>query len=215
MKSSLVCLLLAFTFAPLTARAADRVEFNRDIRPILSDTCFKCHGFDKNARKADLRLDVRQEAVTARDGGKGPTPIAPGDPAHSEVWRRVSSNDPDEVMPPPEAKLPLTAQQKELIRRWIEQGADYQPHWAFVAVQQPAVPQPKQKDWARNEIDAFILTRLEKEGLAPTPEADRWTLIRRVTFDLTGLPPTPAEVDAFVNDKGPDAYGRVVDRLLA
>src|SRR5688572_30583920 len=142
--------------------AVPKVEFNRDVRPLLSDTCFKCHGFDKNARKADLRLDVRQEAVTARDGV---TPIAPGDLAASEAWRRITSNDPDEVMPPPESKLSLTAPQKELIRRWIEQGADYQPHWAFVPVQQPPVPPVKQQGWVRNEVDGFVLARLEKEEL--------------------------------------------------
>lgn len=194
---------------------ARKIEFNRDVRPILSDTCFKCHGFDKNARKADMRLDVRAEAVAPRHGDNHITPIVPGDPARSEVWKRVSSTDPGELMPPPDAHLALNDKQKETIRLWIEQGAEYQPHWAFLPIRQPAVPQPKRADWARNEIDAFVLARLEDEGLTPADEADRRTLIRRVTFDLTGLPPTRAQVEAFVADSSPDAYERVVDRLLA
>src|SRR5688572_7715342 len=136
------------------AAAAEKVEFNRDVRPVLSDTCFKCHGFDKNARKADLRLDVRAEAIAPRgDGGDAVTPIVPGDPARSDVWKRISSNDPDEQMPPPDSHLSLTDAQKDVLRRWIEQGAVYSPHWSFVPVQQPPVPDVRAKGWARNEID--------------------------------------------------------------
>jgi hypothetical protein len=209
--------VLAFGLMAIGAEApaGDKVQFNRDVRPILSDTCFKCHGFDKNARQADLRLDVRAEAVTRRPGDGGTTPIVPGDPAHSEIWRRIVTDDHDDLMPPADSNLALTPAQKETIRRWIEQGAEYQPHWSFVPVVQPEAPPVKQAGWARNEIDAFVLSRLEAEGLAPTNETDRRSLIRRVTLDLTGLPPTPAEVEAFVADAAPDAYERVVDRLLA
>ncbi|MEO6435935.1 MAG: DUF1549 domain-containing protein, partial [Tepidisphaeraceae bacterium] len=200
-----------------------RVEFNRDVRPILSDTCFKCHGRDANARQAELRLDMREEAVKLRDGegdgGEKLTPIVPGDPAKSEAWRRITSKDPDDLMPPPDSHIVLSAKQKETIQRWIEQGAEYQPHWAFVPVKQPvlppALPDAARQGWVRNEIDAFVLARLHAEKLEPAPEADKRSLIRRVTLDLTGLPPTPADVEAFVNDAAPDAYERVVDRLLA
>ena len=203
------------TVGPAAAAADEKVEFNRDVRPILSDTCFACHGFDKNARKADLRLDVREDALAPREGGKRPAPVVPGDPGKSGIWQHINSADPEEVMPPPESKLSLTAQQKDVIRRWIEQGAEYQPHWAFVPVKQPAVPQVTRKEWVRNEIDAFVLARLENEGLAPAAESDPRALIRRLSLDLTGLPPTPQEVEAFVADKSTGAYEKLVDRLLA
>jgi hypothetical protein len=200
------------------AAASDptRVEFNRDIRPIVSDTCFKCHGRDKHARKAELRLDVRDEAVKRRESGDSQiTPIVPGDTAHSEAWRRIIAKDPDDLMPPPDSHLVLTDKQKETIRRWIEQGAEYQPHWSFLPVKKPAMPHVTHQGLVRNEIDAFVLARLEAEKLEPAPEADKRSLIRRVTLDLTGLPPTTSEVEAFVNDSAKDAYERVVDRLLA
>jgi hypothetical protein len=190
------------------AAAADPVEFNRDVRPILSDACFKCHGFDPKARKAKLRLDVPDGAFAARPDG---TPVVPGDPARSTVWERITSTDPDAVMPPADAHKPLTAAQKATIRAWIEQGAKYQKHWAFEPIRRPAaVP-----GGGGNPIDAFVRDRLRKEGLTPQPEADRETLVRRVAFALTGLPPTVAEVDAFLADKSPDAYERMVDRYLA
>ena len=195
--------------------AAPKVEFNRDVRPILSDTCFKCHGFDKAARKADLRLDVREQALLPRGKDAQITPLVPGDLARSDIWKRIIATDPDELMPPPDSHLQLTAAQKDTIKRWIEQGAEYQPHWAFLPVSQPAIPQVKQTGWARNDIDAFVLSRLESEQLQPAAEADRRSLIRRVSFDLTGLPPTPAEVEAFVSDTSATAYEKVVDRLLA
>ncbi|MBA3753337.1 MAG: DUF1549 domain-containing protein, partial [Nitrospira sp.] len=191
------------------------VEFNRDIRPILSDTCFKCHGRDKDARQAELRLDLRDGAVKSLESDKALTPIVPGDPGKSEAWRRIIAEDPDERMPPPDSHLVLSKKQKETIRRWIEQGAEYQPHWAFVPLKQPVVPQIAPPGWARNEIDAFVLAQLKAEGIEPAPEADKRSLIRRVTLDLTGLPPTPVQVEAFVQDASPDAYQRVVDRLLA
>ncbi|MDB5298224.1 MAG: Protein of unknown function (DUF1553)/Protein of unknown function (DUF1549)/Planctomycete, partial [Phycisphaerales bacterium] len=190
-----------------------RVEFNRDVRPILSESCYACHGFDKAKRKADLRLDTRDGLLAKLDAGPA---VAPGKPADSQVYARVVSDDPEEMMPPPAAKKPpLTARQKAVLKKWIEQGAAWEDHWAYAPVRRPAVPPVKQHAWVRNPIDAFVLGRLEREGLAPAPEADKVTLIRRVTLDLTGLPPTPAEVDAFLADPAPDAYEKVVDRLSA
>ncbi len=190
------------------------VGFNRDIRPIFSDTCFRCHGPDKNARKAGLRLDIREEAT--KKSRSGVTPIVPGKPDESEIVRRIFSSDKSEMMPPEEAHKILTAEQKELIRRWVAEGAKYEGHWAYQPITRSAVPEiqnPKFK--LQNPIDAFIQARLAKEGLTPSPETDRRTLIRRVSLDLTGIPPTPTEIAAFVSDKASDAYERLVDRLLA
>ena len=202
-------LVAAIAVLGLTHRAVaeDPVEFNRDVRPILSDACFSCHGFDPKARKAKLRLDVADGAFRERDGVK---PIAPGDPKSSEVWARITSADADLVMPPPASNKKLTAAQKETIRKWIAQGAKYEKHWSFEAVKRPTVPVD-----GRTPVDAFLLQRLKKEGLTPRPEADRETLVRRVSFALTGLPPTVAEVDAFLADKSPNAYEKLVDRYLA
>jgi hypothetical protein len=199
--------------------AADNtaVSFNRDIRPIFSDTCFRCHGPDKNARKAGLRLDIRDEAL--KQTKSGVTPIVPGKPDESEIIRRIFSTDKFEVMPPEEAHKVLTTQQKDTIKRWVAEGAKYEGHWAYQPVVRPSVPEIRDPQTAfnrgRNSIDAFIQARLAKEGLTPAPEADRRTLIRRVSLDLTGIPPTPEEVTAFTNDKSPDAYEKLVDRLLA
>ena len=200
--------------AASTTAPSPKVEFNRDVRPILSDTCFKCHGRDKAARQAELRLDIRDEAIKHREDDDV-TPIVPGSLDKSDAWQRIISTDPEELMPPPKSHIVLTAAQKDVLKRWIAQGAEYQPHWAFLPVKQPPLPEVKRKDWAHNEIDAFVLARLEAEGLEPSPEADKRTLIRRVTLDLTGLPPTRAEVEAFVNDNSSNAYEKVVDRLLA
>ena len=186
------------------------VGFNRDIRPILSDACFRCHGPDKSGRKAGLRLDVRDEAV--RKTRSGVTPIVPGKPDESEVVRRIMSDDPIESMPPPEAHKTLTSQQKELIRRWIAEGAVYEGHWAYQPIARPRVPVVGTR--VNNPIDRFVQSRLADAGVTPAPEADRRTLIRRLTLDLTGIPPTPAEIAAFVDDRAPDAYSRLVDRLL-
>ena len=186
----------------------DRIEFNRDIRPILSNHCFACHGFDAAERKAGLRLDTREGALG--NGGEGAV-IAPGSPGRSELWRRISSTDRDELMPPPESNKPLTSEQKQLLRRWIEEGAEYQPHWSFAPVREVALPEPA----VPHPIDRFIIARLVKAGLEPGAPADRATLVRRVTLDLTGLPPTPEEIDTFLADRGEDAYGRLVDRLMA
>ncbi|MEO6726373.1 MAG: PSD1 and planctomycete cytochrome C domain-containing protein [Blastocatellia bacterium] len=194
------------------------VGFNRDIRPIFSDTCFRCHGPDKNARQAGLRLDIREEALKKTKSGI--IPIVPGKPDESEIVRRVFSTDKHEVMPPEEAHKILTAQQKETIKRWVVEGAKYEGHWAYQPIARPALPEIRnsQSDKLtaiRNPIDAFIQARLAKESLTPAPEADRRTLSRRVALDLTGIPPVPAEIAVFVNDKSPDAYEHLVDRLLA
>ncbi len=200
---------------PLRVEGAERpgatVEFNRDIRPIISDHCFACHGPDEKKRKADLRLDTEEGAFADLGGHRA---IVPGDLEKSELYRRISTDDEIDRMPPKSAEKPLTAEQIELFRRWIEQGATWQKHWSFIPPKRAEPPEVERKDWPRNAIDRFIVARLEREGLAPSPEADQRTLIRRVTLDLTGLPPTPEEVDAFVADETPDAYEKVVDRLL-
>jgi hypothetical protein len=189
------------------------IDFNRDIRPILSENCFRCHGPDEGERKARLRLDTREGALKElRSGGHA---VVPGHAAKSALIERITSADLKERMPPLTSKKHLTAQQIDLLKRWIDQGAKWSEHWAFVTPSRPALPQVANKNWPRNAIDHFILARLEKEGLKPSPEADRVRLIRRVTLDLTGLPPTPAEVDAFLADTSPNAYEKVVDRLLA
>jgi mono/diheme cytochrome c family protein len=183
-------------------------DFNREIRPILSDNCFACHGPDEQQRKARLRFDTKEGAF-ARPGV-----IVPGDAANSRLIKRITSKDPDTVMPPPDSGHKLSEQQIGLISRWIDEGANWNTHWAWLAPQRTEPPKIGNPAWARNAIDNFIHARLEKEGLKPSPEADRTTLLRRVTLDLTGLPPTPAEVDAFLADKSPNAYDKVVDRLL-
>ncbi|MDX1564403.1 MAG: PSD1 and planctomycete cytochrome C domain-containing protein, partial [Phycisphaeraceae bacterium] len=194
------------------APAAETVDYNRDIRPILSENCFECHGNDAKHREAKLRLDRADSAYKTRHGL---TPIVPGKPDKSEVMALITSPDPEEIMPPVKSGKKLSKKQIDLIRRWIAQGASYQKHWAFVKPKQAPLPEVKQKDWPRNPIDHFVLARLEKRGLKPSPEADRYTLIRRLSLDLTGLPPTPKQTDAFVNDPDPKAYEKLVDRLLA
>lgn len=192
---------------------AGAVRYGRDIRPILSDRCFQCHGPDIGKRQAELRLDVRESAVAERKDG--PPAIVPGDSGASELWRRITATDADDVMPPADShKRALSAEEKQLIKRWIDEGAAYEPHWAFVAPNRPVPPQPANASWSRNDIDRFILARLEAEGIAPSPEAPREALVRRVFMDLTGLPPTPEEVEAALADTRADAYERVVDMLL-
>src|SRR5262245_29776353 len=188
-------------------RAADKLEYNRDIRPILAENCFACHGPDSASRKADLRLDKREIALE-HDA------IVPGKPAQSSLVERILSTDIDEVMPPPASKKKLTAAQKETLKRWIAEGADYQSHWSLIVPSRPAVPQVKSTAWVRMPIDAFILARLEAAGLSPAPAADPRTLARRLTLDLTGLPPEPALVESFVDDTSANAYEALVDRLL-
>jgi hypothetical protein len=208
-----LAVLLALLLGASPTRGADRpVEFNRDVRPILSQNCFACHGFDEKNRKGELRLDVADEAFKDREGHVA---IKPGSLADSEVWSRIVSTDPAEVMPPPKSHKELTVAQKETLRLWIEQGAKYQRHWAFEPIGRPEVPTPANAAWSAQPLDRFLLARMEQTGLAPRPEANRETLIRRVAFTLTGLPPTVAEVDAFLSDKEPGAYERLVDRYLA
>ena len=201
--------LLLFTFA-LSAGAENSVDFNRDIRPILSENCYFCHGPDAAERKAGMRLDIRAAAVEAGV-------FIPGDAEKSELHHRIHQADPDEVMPPPESKLTLTEAQKKLLDRWIDSGAEYAELWSFVAPKQADFPElpGDLKGWPRNEFDHFVAKRLADEGLRPSPEARKETLIRRVTLDLTGLPPTPSQVDAFLADESDSAYEKVVDRLLA
>jgi hypothetical protein len=198
------------------ARAGDldniAVEFNRDIRPILSDNCYQCHGPDQAQRKADLRLDS-EAGATADLGGR--RAILAGDVSQSEVYQRLVAEDEAERMPPSRSGKKLTKAQIQIVRRWIEQGAKWQKHWAFLPPVAAASPAVVNQALVRNPIDAFVLSRLEREGLSFSPEADKATLIRRVSLDLTGLPPTPAEVDACLADEAPDAYERVVERLLA
>ena len=188
-----------------------KVEFNRDIRPILSDTCFHCHGFDEKERKSGLRLDVRDDAL--KRAKSGAVAIVPGNIEKSELIARVMTTDEDDLMPPTKLHKPLTPHQKDLLKQWIAEGAEYQGHWAFITPKTPEIP--KVKTVAPLPIDAFILARLEKDGLQVSPPADKATLIRRVTLDLTGLPPAPEEVDAFMIDATPQAYEHVVDRLLS
>ena len=194
--------------------AAESPDFLRDVRPILSSYCFKCHGPDESARKGGLRLDIQEAALK---GGKSGEPgIVPRKPQKSEVITRIFSTDEDEQMPPAKVKHPLTVDQKDILKRWISAGAEYKPHWAFAAPKAMSPPTARIAGFTqRNAIDAFVAARLKKEGLKPSAEADRFTLVRRLSLDLIGLPPTPEEADAFVNDKRPDAYERLVDQLLA
>jgi mono/diheme cytochrome c family protein len=202
------------TLHPVQAAQPDApVNYNHDIRPILSNNCYKCHGPDAEERKAGLRLDNRTAALTPTESGR--KVILPGKPDASLLIRRINSNKPDFIMPPPDSNKKLTAAEKELLKRWIAQGAQYQELWSFVPPRRPSLPNVVHSGWPRNGVDYFILSRLEAEGLQPSPEADKTTLIRRLTLDLTGLPPAPAEVDAFIADTSPDAYDKVVDRLLA
>ncbi len=195
-------------------RLPDQVDYNFHVKPILSDRCYACHGPDAEARQADLRLDTEDGAFRTPLGSGDPA-IVPGSLRKSALYYRITSDDPDFRMPPPESKLALSTREIALINRWIDQGAAWKPHWAFIAPARPPLPSVDNPDWPRNAIDHFILARLHQEGLSPSPEASRETLLRRVTLDLTGLPPTLDELDAFVADTSPGAYERVVDRLLA
>ena len=204
---------LAAVSASATPPAGGEIDYARDIQPILSDNCYACHGPDENKRKAGLRLDLRDEAFKPLKSDN--IAIVPGDLERSELIRRITSADEDERMPPRKSGKTLAPRQIELLQRWVAAGAPWKPHWAYVPPQRPAVPEVKNKRWPRNAIDAFVLARLEREHLAPSPEADRRTLIRRASLDLIGLPPTPQEVEAFLADPAPDAYEKLVDRLLA
>ena len=219
MPSTQCVLLATFCLASIGAAvvkaeppaANTRIDFARDVRPILSNHCWSCHGPDEATRQAKLRLDRRDTAIAKSESGK--VAVTPGQPAASELVTRINTRDDDLLMPPPNAKKPLTAAQKETLRRWIEQGAEFAQHWAFIPPQRPAVPRTKSP--FANSIDAFVRARLEIEQLAPSPQTPKETLIRRVTLDLTGLPPSLSEVRDFLADDLPDAFEKIVDRLLA
>jgi len=191
----------------------ETIDFNRDILPVLSDNCFKCHGPDEEFREADLRLDTRDGATA--DLGDGYFAIVPGNPSESEVVWRINADDEEDLMPPKDSNLSLSPEEKERISQWIAEGAEWKNHWSFEPVVRPELPKVEDSEWSRNGIDRFVLARLEEEGIKPAPEAEKETLIRRLSLDLTGLPPTPEEVDQFLGDDSPDAYERLVDRLLA
>jgi len=212
-KKALPGWLILVALPALAAEPAQKpVDFDREIRPILSDNCFACHGPDEKQRMAKLRLDTKDGVFSDRGGYQI---LVPGKSSDSKLYQRISATDKAKRMPPPYADRTLNEKQIELIRRWIDEGAKWEMHWSYVPPQRPELPQVQYTRWPRNLIDNFILARLESEGLKPSPETDKTTLIRRVTFDLTGLPPTPAEVDAFLRDKSAGAYEKVVDRLLA
>jgi hypothetical protein len=207
---SLLCLISAT--ARLSGQDVAAVDYNREVRPILSDMCFKCHGPDAAERKAGLRLDVRDGAVAMLESGVAA--ITPGSPENSELLARVTSHDADLLMPPQASEKKLSAAQIDTLTKWIQQGAEYKGHWSFIRPVRPEIPPVSQPEWARNPIDQFVMARLDKAGLKASPEAERTALIRRVTLDLTGLPPTPEEVHAFLADPSESAYEAVVDRLL-
>ncbi len=196
--------VVGMTVATFAVADDAAVEFNRDVRSILSDNCFLCHGSNESDRRAGLRLDVREEAIDA-------FAIVPGDPEASELWARITSDDPDMVMPPPSTKKELTPDEVEVLGRWITQGASYDEHWAFLPPERPEVPEVSDPDWVQNPIDRFVMARLDRQSMAPSPPADQVSLVRRLYLDLVGLPPTPEQVDAYLAD--PDTE-RLIERLL-
>jgi hypothetical protein len=206
--------MLLFNLPSISLRADEgAIEFNRDIRPILSAACFRCHGFDEKARQGDLRLDIAAGALGTADK---PGIIVPGKPDESEMWKRIISSDADAVMPPPDANRQLSEADRNLLRKWIEQGAKYQQHWAFEPIGHPMPPTLEMipENWQSNPIDLFLLAAMRVKNMTPRAQADRATLIRRVAFTLTGLPPTPHEVDAYLLDESPTAYEKMVDYYL-
>lgn len=217
-RRALPLVLVAFLAGTGTVtRAANqgKVDFNFQVRPILADRCFKCHGPDEKSRKAKLRLDQPESAFAARDKESGARAIAPGQPERSLLISRIDATNEDDRMPPPGSNLELSDDEKKVLRHWVEEGAEYKPHWAFIPAVGIDVPKPPKSSLARNEIDALILDRLQREGLALSAEASREFLIRRLSFDLRGLPPTLQEIDAFLQDASPEAYEKVVDSFLA
>lgn len=210
--SAVIVLALAAISSAADAPVPEKIEYNRDVRPILSDNCFFCHGPDKNKREADLRLD---DGSGFTGSGNHPAVVTPKSPDKSDLWKRIVATDPSEKMPPADSGKKLSERDRAVIRKWIEQGAPFEGHWAFIPPKRPAVPTTPVGPIARNEIDRFIATQLQAAGLKPNAEADRVTLIRRLSFDLTGLPPKPEDVDAFLADTRPDAVEKLIDRLLA
>ena len=215
----LLCAICACTPSSINPEVAELVpetiDYNFHVKPILSDRCFHCHGPDPNTREADLRLDIPEGFYAKLGKEENRQAIVRGKPHKSELINRIYHEDPDELMPPPESNLILTDLEKAILEKWIKQGADWKSHWAFTPPSKPSPPATQSQDAATNEIDRFILASLKQNGLSPSPQADKETLIRRVSFDLTGLPPTLAEIDAFLKDASPNAYEDVVDRLLA
>jgi len=194
----------------------DTISYNFNIRPILSDKCFKCHGPDANKRQANLRLDIPENAYGALKDDPGKHALVPDDPGASEVYRRITTTDSGDMMPSVKSNLkPLTSFEVKLIKKWIQQGAKYEKHWAFVPPKSPAVPEVDDKSWPKNPIDNFVLHKQEQKGFKPNPEADKERLLKRLCFDLNGLPPDIATMDRFLADKRPDAYERMVDELIA
>lgn len=193
----------------------NQVDYNFHVKPILSDRCYACHGPDEKTREADLRLDLEEEAFAELSESEGKFAIKSGNPEKSEIYHRIYSEDEDLQMPPPSSNLSLTDYEKAILTKWIDQGADWKPHWAFIPPEKPSKPRIKEKKWVRNEIDQFILAKLEENKIKPSPEADKIKLLRRVYVDLTGLYPTPQEIEVFLADQSPNAYEQAVDRLLA
>ena len=205
---------LALLLVPMTYAAEPAIDFNRDIRPILSNRCWKCHGPDEKERQAGLRFDSRDGVLAKLESGK--VAVVAGKPEESELVRRITSDDADERMPPAGQGKPLDAREVELLRAWVRQGAKFAKHWSYEKPSRPAVPEVQSsKSEIRNPIDNFVFARLEREGLKPSPEADRRALGRRIALDLTGLPPTVAEIEQFVKDSDSQAYEKFVDRMLA
>src|SRR4051812_20868926 len=214
--AAIVSVAMAVCFCGASSSAAEKnpgkIDFNRDIRPIFSENCYACHGPDKNKRKAGLRLDIKEEAFKKQESGD--FAIIPNSVKKSKLLNLTTSQDEDDRMPPSKFGKRLTKDQTTLLRRWVEQGAEWKPHWSYIPPERPSLPKVKNKGWPRTDIDYFVLEKLEKSKLQPTKEADKAILIRRATLDLTGLPPTIEEVDAFLSDSNTNAYEKVIDRLL-
>ena len=206
-----MCLALGLAYC-LNSALSQPVDFESQIKPLLSDRCFTCHGPDENSRKADLHLYSREGAMSKLD--ENLAIIMPGKPEASLLYKRLITDDPDELMPPPESNLALSTKEKELIRRWIIEGADWKEHWAFTQVNKPNSPKPRNSNWPKNEIDNFTLAKMESVKINPSPKAKREKLIRRLSFDLIGMPPALDEIDRFIKNDSPNAYEQVVDRLL-
>src|SRR5258705_2063364 len=206
-------LLPVEVLARVAPGAQATLNFNRDIRPIFAENCFACHGPDNNARKAGLRFDTK-EGIFEKTKKHEPA-VVPGSLEKSELWARINATDPDDVMPPPKSRKVLKPEQKELFKKWILAGAPWQGHWAYIKPERPVVPNVSQRGFEiRNPIDAFILAKLQSKGLKPAPEAGRRTLVRRLSLDLTGLPPKPEWVEAYLNDRSVTAYQSLASRLM-
>ena len=206
---------IASLFAVLmaaSASAVEKVDFNRDVRPILSDKCFQCHGPDENTRESELRLDEQSSALSKLSSDV--VAIVPHKPQESEVIQRVSSADPDLRMPPSDAGKQLSKIEIEVLTRWVSEGAEWGKHWSFVAPKRPPLPRVRDRNWPENSVDHFVLAKLEKSSWEPAPRADKRTLIRRASLAATGLPPAPRQVHTFLADRSVDAYERLIDRLL-